>query len=303
MIKAVLMRVGHAVLSLLVLLVIVFSLVRLTGDPIHYLLPPERTVEQEENLRQYLGLDKPYIVQFYDYLGRLATGDLGESFRMRVPVTQMIVQRLPATLTMGAAALFLTLLIGLPLGIYSAYWRGGILDRFTRFIAAIGQSIPSFWLGYMLILVLAVNLQWLPSGGYGHLSNLVLPAITLSFASIAGLVRLLRSSMIEVMNSDYIKFHRMKGLPEHVILWKHALRNAGLTAMSFVGVVVAGLFTGSVLVETVFVWPGVGRLMIEGVGWRDFNVVQGVMILFSAAYIGANLLVDLLYIVLNPRLR
>jgi peptide/nickel transport system permease protein len=303
MIKAILMRIGHALLSLLVLLIIVFSLVRLTGDPVRYLLPPERTVQQEENLRQYLGLDKPYPVQFYNYLGKLATGDLGESFRMRTPVADMIVQRLPATLTMGAAALFLTLLIGLPLGIYSAYWRGGMLDRFARFIAAMGQSIPDFWLGYVLILVLAVNLHWLPSGGYGQLSNLVLPAVTLSFASIAGLVRLLRSSMIEVMNSDYIKFHRMKGMTESVILWKHALRNAGLTAMSYVGVVVAGLFTGSVLVETVFVWPGVGRLMIEGVGWRDFNVVQGVMLLFSAAYIAANLLVDLLYIVLNPRLR
>jgi peptide/nickel transport system permease protein len=303
MLKALAMRTGHALLSMLALLIIVFCLVRVTGDPIHYLLPPDRSVEQEQRLREYLGLDKPYIVQFAVYVGNLARGDLGDSFKMRTPVVDLIAQRLPATLTMGAAALLLTLAIGLPLGIYSAYRRRGLVDRSTRLFAAGGQSIPDFWLGYMLILIFAVNLGWLPSGGYGHLSNLVLPAITLAFGATAGLIRLLRSSMIEVLESDYIKFHRIKGLPEHLILWKHALRNAGLTALGFVGVVVAGLFTGSVLVETVFVWPGVGRLMIEGVGWRDFNVVQGVMLLFSAAYIGANLLVDLLYIALNPRLR
>ena len=303
MLMALAVRIGHALLSMLALLIIVFCLVRVTGDPIHYLLPPGRSVEQEQHLREYLGLDKPYITQFAVYVGNLARGDLGDSFKMRTPVVNLIAQRLPATLTMGAAALLLTLIVGLPLGIYSAYRQSRLIDRATRLFAAGGQSIPDFWLGYMLILIFAVNFGWLPSGGYGHLSNLVLPSITLAFGATAGLIRLLRSSMIEVLESDYIKFHRIKGLPEHIILWKHALRNAGLTALSFVGVVIAGLFTGSVLVETVFVWPGVGRLMIEGVGWRDFNVVQGVVLLFSAAYIGANLLVDLLYIILNPRLR
>jgi peptide/nickel transport system permease protein len=303
MIKAILMRTGHALLSMLALLIIVFGLVRLTGDPVNYLLPTNRTPAQEEQLRQYLGLDKPIIVQFGQYLGNLVTGDLGNSFRMRMPVTTMIEQRLPATITMGAAAILLTILIGVPLGIYSAYWRGSVLDRIGRFLAALGQSVPNFWMGYVLILIFAVQFQILPSGGYGTLSHLLLPAITLSFHSTAGLVRLLRSSVLEVLNSDFVKFHRMKGLPEHVILWKHVLRNAGLTSLSFAGMVVAALFTGSVLVETVFVWPGVGRLMIEGIEWRDFNVVQGVVLLFSAAYICANLLVDLLYIVLNPRLR
>ncbi len=303
MFRAVLIRTGHALLSMLALLIIVFGLVRLTGDPVRYLLPVARTPAQEQHLREYLGLDKPLIVQFGTYVGNLATGDLGQSFRMRMPVTEMIAQRLPATITMGAAAILLTILIGLPVGIYSAFWRGGILDRIGRFLAAFGQSVPNFWMGYVLILIFAVQLKWLPSGGYGTLGHLLLPAITLSFHSTAGLVRLLRSSVIEVLNSDYIKFHRMKGLSEHVILWKYALRNAGLTALSFAGMVVAALFTGSVLVETVFVWPGVGRLMIEGIQWRDFNVVQGVILLFSAAYICANLLVDLLYIVLNPRLR
>jgi peptide/nickel transport system permease protein len=303
MLKSILFRIGHALLSLLALLILVFCLVRLTGDPVRYLLPPERTVQQEQHLREYLGLDKPYLTQFGVYIGNLVRGDLGQSFRMRTPVADMIVQRLPATLTMGAAALALTLVVGLPLGVYAAYWQGGRIDKTARFTAALGQSVPDFWWGYLLIIVFAVNLRWLPSGGYGHWSNLVLPSITLAFGAIAGLVRLLRSSMIEVLGADYIKFLRMKGLPEQVILWKHALRNAGLTALSFVGVVVAGLFTGSVLVETVFVWPGVGLLMIDGVSWRDFNVVQGVMLLFSVAYIVANLLVDLLFIVMNPRLR
>ena len=301
--KAVLIRFLQAALSLLALLALTFSLVRFTGDPAFFLLPPDATPEMEARLREDLGLDQPVVVQFFMYVGDVLRGDLGTSFRSRVPVTDLIVQRIPATLTMGAAALFLTLIVSIPLGIYAAYWRGSPLDAVARFVAALGQSVPDFWLGLILILVFAVFLGILPSGGYGSPEHLVLPAVTLAFASIAGLVRLLRSSMIEVLGSDYVAFHRMKGLPEGQILWKHALRNAGLTTLSFAGVITAGLFTGSVLVETVFVWPGVGRLFIEGVDFRDFALVQALMLLFGTAYIVINLLVDVLYTVLNPRLR
>jgi peptide/nickel transport system permease protein len=296
-------RVAYAVVSLLALLVIVFSLVRLTGDPTFFLLPPDASAKQVQDLREELGLDKPIPVQFATYVGDLAQGDLGMSFRSRVPVTDLIEQRLPATLTMGLGAMFLVLAVGIPLGIYSAYWQGSLLDKFARGISALGQSVPDFWFGLLLVLLLAVWLGWLPSGGYGGLKHLVLPSLTLAFQATAGLVRLLRSSTLEALGSDYVKFLRIKGTVESQVLWKHVLRNAGLTALSFAGIIMVSLFTGSVLVETVFVWPGIGRLLVESIGTRDFNVVQGVILLMGAAYIVMNLLIDLAYLVLNPRLR
>jgi peptide/nickel transport system permease protein len=204
---------------------------------------------------------------------------------------------------MGAGAIFLTVLVGLPLGVYAAYWRGGVFDRTVRGMAAIFQSLPDFWVGFVLILVFAITLKLLPAGGYGQLKHLVLPSVTLALPAIAGLARLLRSSIIEELGSDYVLFHRIKGLSERKILWKHALRNGGLTTLSFLGVVIAGLFTGSVLVETIFNWQGLGLLFITGISDRDFGVVQGVMLVYATAYIGVNLFVDLLYTFLNPRLR
>lgn len=303
MVKSILLRFAWAALSIFVLLLLVFSLVRLTGDPAYYLLPQDAPKALEERLRRELALDQPLPVQFVVYLDHLAHGNLGMSFRNKVPVTDLISQRIPATLVMSAGAILLTILVGIPLGIYSAYWRGGWLDRVARALAAVGQSMPSFWVGLLLILTFAVTFRLLPPGGYGSLDHLVLPTLTLSFGAIAGLTRLLRSSMIESLGSDYILFHRAKGMGEQTILWKHALRNAGLTTLGYLGVLTAGLLTGSVLVETVFTWPGIGRLMIESIGFRDYNVVQGVMILFGLVYIGVNLLTDVAYTLLNPRLR
>lgn len=303
MLSTIVVRFGQVIVSLLVLLLLVFWLVRLTGDPILFLLTPQASAAQEERLREELGLDEPVPVQFVAYIGQLSRGDLGISFRTKRPVADLIAARIPATLVMGFGAVALTLLIAVPLGVYSAYWRGGRLDRFARGFAGLGQAIPEFWLGLLLILIFAVYLRWLPSGGFESPAHLLLPAITLAIGSIAGLIRLLRSSMIEVLGSDFVLFLRAKGVPEHVILWKHALRNAGLTTVSFLGIVIAGLITGSVLVETIFNWPGIGLLFIEGVRYRDFGVVQGVMLLFGIAYIGMNFLVDLTYVFLNPKLR
>jgi peptide/nickel transport system permease protein len=300
---AILARVGQMLVSLFFLLLLVFALVRLTGDPILFLLDPRATAQQEANLRRELGLDESVPVQFVAYIGQLGRGDLGISFRTKRPVADLIAQRVPATVTMGVGAVLLTLLVALPLGVYSAYRRGHLVDRVARAIAALGQSVPDFWLGLLLILVFSVYLDWLPSGGTGGLDHLILPSVTLAFGAIAGVIRLLRSSMIEALASDYVTFLRMKGLPERLILWKHALRNAGLSTLSYLGIVIAGLFTGSVLVETIFNWPGIGLLFIEGIRHRDFGVVQGVMLVFGVAYLGMNLLVDVLAVVLNPRLR
>jgi peptide/nickel transport system permease protein len=296
-------RVGQALLGLFALTLLLFVMVRLTGDPAYFLTGPGATAEDRARVRVQLGLDKPLPVQYVTYVGNLLQGDLGNSFRFKIPVSELIMQRLPPTLLMAGAAVLVIIAVAMPLGIYSAYWRGSMVDRVGMFVAALGQSIPSFWLGIMLILVFAVNLRLLPSGGYGSLSHMILPTVTLALEPIARLTRLLRSSVVEELGSDYVTFHRMKGMPERTILWKHVLRNAGLTALTFVGIMIVGLLTGSVLVETVFVWPGIGRLLVEGIEFRDFNIVQGVTLLIAAAFIFFNFLVDVLYMVLNPRMR
>lgn len=303
MARSVIERVGHALLSMFALLVLVFLLVRMTGDPAFFRVPPTATAQQREQARKELGVDQPLPVQFGIYVTDLAQGDFGLSFRTRTPVIDLILQRLPATIALTISAFVLIVLVAVPLGVYAAYYRGRSLDRGTRLFAAFGQSVPEFWVGILLIIVFAVQLRWLPSGGFGSIEHFVLPTITLSIVGIAGMTRLLRSGAINELSSDYVVFLRSKGVPERMILWKHVLRNAGLTTLSFLGILVAGLLTGSVLVETVFVWPGVGRLMIESIDYRDFTVLQGTMLLFAGVYIVVNLIVDLLYRVLNPRLR
>lgn len=296
-------RLGQAAISLLVVLILVFMLVRLTGDPARYLLGPNHPPEDLARLRDEMGLNNPFLQQLIDYIRSVLSGDLGYSFRLGLDVNELLLDRIGATLQMGAAALIITLLVAVPLGIYAAYYRAGLIDRFARFLAALGQAVPQFWFGVLLILVVSVRFDWLPSGGYGTPVHLLLPALTLALEPTARVTRLLRSSMLEQLHSDYVMFHRIKGLPERLVLWKHALRNAGLTTLTFIGVMTASLFTGSVLVETVFVWPGVGRLLVEGISNRDFPVIQGVMLVIAAGFILVNLAVDLLYMVLNPRLR
>lgn len=299
----ILVRVGQAVLTMLALVTLVFFMIRLTGDPTYALVSPDAPPQLRDQLRKEFGLDQSIAVQYVTFLGSISRGDLGTSFHGRTPVTNLIIQRIPATLALAVPAVLVILLVGIPAGIYSAYWRGGKLDRIARAIAAFGQATPAFMIGIFLILVFAINFRLLPSGGNKGPLNVILPVITISIHSLAGLIRLLRSSMIEILGSDFIAFHRMKGLPEGQVLWKHALRNAGLTTLTYMGIVLASLLTGSIIAETLFVWPGVGRLMIESVHLRDFPVIQGVMLFFSFVFIAVNLIVDLIYTVLNPRLR
>ena len=303
MTRTILTRIFQALVSVLGLTVIVFLMVRITGDPSNFLLPDTASPADFARLRERLGLDQPIYVQYVIFIGQLLHGELGQSIRLASPVAELIALRLPPTLQLAGAALLLTIVVGLPLGIYSAYGRGGILDRVARGFAAVGQASPAFWVGLLLILLFAVQLNLLPAGGYGKPENIILPAVTLAFGPIAGLTRLLRSSMIESLNTDYVKFLRIKGLSEREILWKHALRNAGLTSLTFVGVLTARLVTGAVVTEQVFTWPGMGSLLASSVEGRDYTVIQAVVLMFAFIYIAFNLLVDLLYIVLNPRLR
>jgi ABC-type dipeptide/oligopeptide/nickel transport system permease component len=303
MARLILVRVFHAVLSMALLTLFVFFLVRLTGDPAALLLPDLTPPAVMEAFREKLGLNQPLYAQYGIFLSNLLHGDLGRSFVYNVPVSDLIAQRLPNTLILAVAGLVTTLVVGLPLGVLAAYKRGGWLDVLSRWLAVVGQSAPAFWIGLLMILVFSIRLHLLPSGGTGGLPNLIMPTLTIAVKPLAGLVRLVRSSMIEVLETDYVKFLRLKGLPEGQILWKHALRNGGLTALTFVGVLTADLMTGSVVSETVFAWPGLGWLMVTSIGSGDFAVVQAVVLMFSMIYIVINLLVDLLYGVLNPRLR
>jgi peptide/nickel transport system permease protein len=303
MVKAIAVRVLHSLLSLLAVLIFVFCLVRASGDPLDYLLEPGASQSQKDALREMLALDKSLPEQFVAYIANLAQGDLGISFVYRVPVSELLLDRAPATLTLGASALVLMLLVGVPLGIYSARFRGTAFDRGVRAVAAVCQSVPNFWIGFILILVCGIWLQILPTGGSGSFTQIILPSTTLAVVASAGLIRLLRSSMIEELNKDYVTFHRVKGTPEREIHWKYGLRNASLTTLSYMGIVVASAFTGSILVETIFNWPGLGLLFVNGIESRDFGVVQGGIIVYAAAYLLANLAVDIGYLILNPRLR
>lgn len=303
MIKVIAMRVTHSLLSLLAVLIFVFCLVRLSGDPLNHLLEPGASQAQKDALRHALALDQSLPQQFMTYIGNVAQGDLGTSFVYRVPVSDLLRERAPATLSLGLGALVLILAVGVPLGIYAARWRGSWFDRGVRAGAAVTQSVPNFWIGFLLILVFGIWLKLLPTGGYGQFKQLILPSITLAVVAIAGLIRLLRSSMIEELNKDYITFHRIKGMPEGRILWKYGLRNAGLTTLSYIGIVVASAFTGSILVETIFNWPGLGLLFVTAIGNRDFPVVQGGVLVYACAYLLVNLVVDIMYAVMNPRLR
>jgi len=288
---------------MLVVVSIVFVLTRLSGNPIYLLLDINATQRDQEILTRHLGLDKPLPVQYGIYVMNVAVGDFGNSIISRRPVTEHIWERLPATVELGFVAMFLSVLIGVPLGMYSAVRRGGVLDTAARVFAVLGQSMPTFWLGLMLILFFGVVLGVLPAGGRGGLLHLVLPAFTLGYFTSAAILRLTRSAMLEVLGSDYIKFARLKGLHEQVVLWKHGLRNALLPVVTFAVLLFVQFLGGAVVTETVFAWPGLGRLILESITTRDYPVVQAGVLVLSALYLTGNLCVDLLYSYLNPRIR
>jgi len=296
-------RVLQALLSMLVVISIVFVLTRLSGNPVHLLLDVNATERDQEILMRHLGLDKPMPVQYGIYVKNIFLGDFGRSVLTRRPVAEHIWERLPATVELGFVAMFLSVLIGVPLGMYSAVRRGRPLDIGARVFAVLGQSMPAFWLGLMLILFFAVVLGVLPAGGRGGLLHLILPAFTLGYFTSAAILRLTRSAMLEVLGSDYIKFARLKGLHEQVVLWKHGLKNALLPVITFAVMLFVQFLGGAVVTETVFAWPGLGRLILESITTRDYPIVQAGVLVLSALYLGGNLFVDLLYSYLNPRIR
>jgi peptide/nickel transport system permease protein len=296
-------RVAQTLLSMLVVISIVFVLTRLSGNPVHLLLDVSASERDQEILTRHLGLDRPLPVQYGLYVRNLALGDFGDSILTRRPVTEHIRERLPATIELGLVAMLLSVLIGVPLGVYSAVCRGRMLDRAARVFAVLGQSMPTFWLGLMLILFFGVVLGVLPAGGRGGPLHLILPAFTLGYFTSAAILRLTRSAMLDVLSSDYIKFARLQGLPEVVVIWKHGLRNALLPVVTFAVLLFVQFLGGAVVTETVFAWPGLGRLILESITTRDYPIVQAGVLVLSALYLTGNLCVDLLYSYLNPRIR
>ncbi len=296
-------RVLQTLLSMVVVISIVFFLTRLSGNPVDLLLDVNATERDQEILTRYLGLDRPLPVQYGIYVRNIALGDFGNSILTRRPVAEHIRERLPATIELGLVAMLLSILIGVPLGVYSAVRRGGILDSGARIFSVLGQSMPTFWLGLMLILFFGVVLGVLPAGGRGGPEHVILPAFTLGYFTSAAILRLTRSAMLEVLGSDYIKFARLKGLHEQVVLWKHGLKNALLPVITFAVMLFVQFLGGAVVTETVFAWPGLGRLILESITTRDYPIVQAGVLVLSALYLTANLCVDLLYSYLNPRIR
>lgn len=285
---------------------LVFVLVRMTGNPATLLLPADASQEDYARLTAQLGLDRPLYEQYGVFLGDMARGNFGSSIRLRRPVAELIGPGLANSMQLGGLSFVFALALGIPLGILAAVKRGTPIDFLARTLALLGQSVPSFWLGIVMIAVFAGWLQVLPAAGAGTPAHYVLPVITLTVTGflLSGTVRFLRSGMLEVLDSDYIKLARAKGLAERVVIWKHAFRNAVIPLVTFLGFYLTLLVGGaSLVVETVFAWPGVGSLLNQAILARDFPVVQAVVIIFVAGFVVSNLLVDLLYAYLDPRIR
>jgi len=283
---------------------IIFVVLRLVpGDPAYIMLGPDADQAQVAALRAQLGLDQSLIQQYATYLANVVHLDFGESFRLNADSMSLVLQRVPATIQLATTALLLSLLIGLPLGVIAALRAHSWVDRTISVFSLMGQSTPSFWLGIVLILVFARGLKVLPSAGSGTWSHLVLPTITLALPFLAILVRLTRSGLLEVVHEGYVQTARAKGLGEGIVVLVHALRNALIPIVTVVGLQFGALLGGTVIVETVFAWPGVGRLLIDSIGRRDYGVVQAAILLVATIFVVINLLVDLLYGFLDPRVR
>jgi len=301
--RFVLRRLVQSAILLVVLAVIVFAMARLTGNPADLLLPEDASRDDRAHLLAALGLDRPTHEQLGIFLSGALRGDLGQSIRYRKPAAEVFFERLPNTLALVPLALIGAVALAIPLGVLAAVYRGTMIDRAANILSVLGIATPSFWLGIVLIYVFSIQLGWLPSARMGGPAHYVLPAITLGAFLVAGMMRLVRSSVLEVLDSEFVKLARIKGLPRAVVIWKHCVRNALIPVVTLFGVFFALLVTGAIVTETVFAWPGVGRLTYEAVIFRDYPLLQAVILLKAVIVLGVNLVVDILYAYLDPRVR
>jgi peptide/nickel transport system permease protein len=296
-------RFFHAILVLVGISLIVFLMLHLTGDPVALMMPMDAKPEDVAALRERMGFNDPLPVQYGRFLARAVQGDFGRSFRSQEPALALLMERMPATLELAAAAMILALALALPAGIAAALRRNSWIDRAGMAFALLGQSMPVYWLGILLILVFAVQLGWFPAGGRGGWSHLVLPAVTLGLYFMARVARFTRSALLEALAQDYVRTARAKGLPEQRVVLLHALKNASLPIVTIIGLDFATLLGGAVITETIFGWPGVGRFTVEAIGIRDFPVVQASVFLLASIFVAANLAVDVIYTWIDPRIR
>jgi peptide/nickel transport system permease protein len=301
--RFVLRRLGYAAMSLFLLSVTIFLFVRVTGDPTVLLVEPGASRDDLEALRTELGLDRSLPVQYLGFVADVVRGDLGRSFYYRTPVLELYLSRLPNSLMLAVAAMAFSLAIGIPTGILAAVRVNGFWDRAGKIFALLGLSMPGFLVGLLLILFFSVYLGWLPSSGSGTVLHIIMPAFALGWFFAAAHMRLTRSSMLEVLGSEYVKLARLKGLPEALVIAKHAFKNALIPVLTLAGINLVLMVNVAVVVETVFAWPGIGRLLYEGIAFRDFPVVQATVLLMGFMVVAVNLIVDILYAVVDPRIR
>jgi len=299
----ILRRLGYSLLSLFLLSLTIFFFVRVTGDPATLLVEPGASDADIAAIHHQFGLDRPLVVQYGLFMYSLLQGDLGQSFYYQTPVFELYLSRLPNSLLLAAVAMAFSLVVGIPSGILAAVRVGHFWDSAGKMFALLGLSLPSFFVGLLLILFFSVYLGWLPSSGSGTVWHLIMPAFALGWYFAAAHMRLTRSSMLEVLGSEYIKLARLKGLPQVLVIAKHAFKNALIPVITLAGINLVLMINVAAVVEVVFAWPGIGRLLYEGISFRDFPVVQGVVILGGAMIVGANLLVDIAYAVIDPRIR
>ncbi len=303
MLRFIALRIFRMILTLLGVIVLTFVLGRLTGDPVALMLPQQATIEDYNRMRAALGLDQPLPVQFARYLEGIARGDLGRSIVMQRPAVDVVAERIPATLALGAPALVLSVVLGVPLGMWSAYRQNKLPDRLIGGLSLAGQALPSFAIGIILILVFSVTLRWTPTFGSDTWRHYILPTITLTLYPLAIIIRLTRSSLLEVLNQPYMRTAMAKGLSAQARTLRHALPNALIPIVTVVGLQVAAIISGAAIVEAVFAWPGLGTLAVASIGGRDYPVIQTIVLLSAAAFGVANLLIDLIYFAIDPRIQ
>jgi ABC-type dipeptide/oligopeptide/nickel transport system permease component len=296
-------RTCYSIVTLFILSLTIFAVVRLTGDPAMLMTEPGASPEDLARIRALWGLDLPWPLQYLLFLQNILLGDLGTSFNYRMPVSELYFERLPNSLQLALAATLLSIVIGVPAGLLSAVRVNGAWDNVGKVVALTGLAIPGFWMGLVLILVFSVWLGWLPTGGKGDWTNLVMPSVALGWYFAASLLRLTRSSMLEVMRSEYIKLARLKGLPGYVVIAMHGFKNALVPVLTLAGVNLVVMVNAAVIIEVIFAWPGIGRLLYEGIFQRDFPLVQGVVILAGCMIVLVNLLIDILSAYIDPRIR
>ena len=301
--RYILRRVFYAFISLVLLSMTIFCMVRITGDPAVLMADPGAKEEDLQAIRREFGLDRPIHIQYVTFVSTIVRGDFGKSIYYRVPAFDLYLQRLPASILLAVVAMSISLLLGIPIGIFSAVRVNTWFDNFGKIFAILGLSLPSFWVGLLLILVFSVELNWFPSSGSGTFRHLVMPAFALGWVFTAAHTRLARSAMLEVLGSEYVKLARIKGLSEWLVIAKHAFKNAIIPVLTLAGINLVLMINVAVVVESVFAWPGIGRLLYEGISFRDFPVVQTTVIMGGLMIVVVNLIVDILYAYIDPRIR